>query len=112
MAITAERDNEVLIVNVEGRLDGTNAQEFQSDLTSTISDQDRAVLLDFQQLSYISSAGLRAILITAKALERRNAKIAVCSLSPSLLEVFQVSGFDRIIPVWGSQTEAKANFSR
>ena len=111
MGIIAERENQVLIVKVEGRLDGTNAQEFQSDLAGAIAEEDRAVLLDFEQLSYISSAGLRAILITAKSLERRKAEIAVCSLSPSLLEVFQISGFDRIIPVRDSQTEAKANFS-
>ncbi len=111
MEFTVERQQTLLIVKVEGRLDGTNAQDFQSNLASTITDEDRAILLDFEALSYISSAGLRAVLITAKSLERRKADFAVCSLSPPLQEVFQISGFDRIISVRESQADARAAFS-
>ena len=66
----------------------------------------KVAILDLEQLSYISSAGLRVILMTAKGLERREVKFGICSLSESIQEVFQISGFDKIIPVNSSQAEA------
>ena len=108
MAINIERDGGTVIAKIDGRLDGANAQEFQGDLTDSIEAGDRAVILDFENLSYISSAGLRVILITAKALRRQNAELAVCSLSDPIREVFEISGFDQIIPVRDSQAEAIA----
>ena len=81
MGINIEREGATVVAKIDGRLDGANAQEFQGDLTDAIEDSDRAVILDFADLSYISSAGLRVILITAKALKRQDAELAVCSLS-------------------------------
>ncbi len=108
MAINIERDGGTVIAKIDGRLDGANAQEFQGDLTGAIEDSDRAVILDFENLSYISSAGLRVILITAKALRRQDAELAVCSLSDPIREVFEISGFDQIIPVRDTQADAIA----
>ena len=84
--------------------------EFQAALDAAIDDSEGAVILDMERLSYISSAGLRVILLTAKSLQGRNAKFAVCSLSESIQEVFEISGFDKIISVHPSQTEALAAF--
>ena len=111
MGISIEREGVTVIAKIDGRLDGANAQEFQGDLTDAIEDSDRAVVLDFADLSYISSAGLRVILITAKALKRQEAELAVCSLSDPIREVFEISGFDQIIPVRDSQADAIAAVS-
>ena len=69
------------------------------------------MILDFENLSYISSAGLRVILITAKALRRQDAELAVCSLSDPIREVFEISGFYQIIPVRDTQADAIAAIS-
>lgn len=111
MGINIEREGATVVAKIDGRLDGANAQEFQGDLTDAIEDSDRAVILDFADLSYISSAGLRVILITAKALKRQDAELAVCSLSDPIREVFEISGFDQIIPVRGNQADAIAAVS-
>ena len=111
MDFTFERQNAVLIVRVEGRIDGSNAQTFQHDLAGTIAEPDQAVVLDLEQLSYISSAGLRAILIVARSLEDRKAQFAVCSLSSSVQEIFQINGFDHIISVRENQADARSSFS-
>ena len=111
MAIDIERDGGTVIAKITGRLDGANAQEFQGELTDSIEEGDRAVILDFENLSYISSAGLRVILITAKALKRQDAELAVCSLSDPIREVFEISGFDQIIPVRDTQADAIAAVS-
>ena len=104
--VTIERDGDTLVAMAEDRVDGTNASEFQQALEAAISDADRIVILDCDQLSYISSAGLRVILLTARALQRQNSKFAVCSLSEQIREVFEISGFDKIIPVHATRADA------
>ena len=66
------------------------------------------MVLDFEGISYISSAGLRVVLLVAKTLQKQKAKMAVCSLSESIREIFEISGFDKIIPVHGSRADAVA----
>ena len=99
-----------LILLTEGRVDGTNAVDFQNQMENAIKGNDQPVVLDFENLSYISSAGLRAILVVAKSLQRQNVKFAVCSLIDPVKEVFVISGFDRIIPIHDSQEAAIGSF--
>ena len=94
---------------VGGRIDGTNASEFEEAIRTAFEESDRAVIVDFEKLVYISSAGLRAILLTAKSLDNRNAKFALCSLSDQIREVFETSGFDKIIAIHSSKAEALAS---
>ena len=112
MAIKTERDGVTLIATAEERVDGVNAREFQNDLEAAVEETDRTVILDLQRLVYISSAGLRVILLTAKALQRQQASFAVCSLSESVREIFEISGFDQIIPVHGNVPDAIAALRR
>lgn len=108
MGINIEWKDEVLVAKADGRIDGTNAQEFQKELETAVDTNARVVVLDLEHISYISSAGLRVILLTAKSLLKKNAKFAVCSLSAQIREVFEISGFDKIISVHASQAEAIA----
>ncbi|MCE2464456.1 MAG: STAS domain-containing protein [Dehalococcoidia bacterium] len=105
MDLNTERQGDILIAKADGRVDGANAREFQAALDAAINDSERAVILDMEHLSYISSAGLRVILLTAKTLQTQNAKFAVCSLSGPIQEVFEISGFDKIIAIHASQAE-------
>ena len=109
MDVTSERQDGVLSAQVGGRIDGTNASEFEEAIRTAIEESDRAVIMDFEKLVYISSAGLRAILLTAKSLDNRNAKFALCSLSDQIGEVFETSGFDKVIAIHSSKAEALAS---
>ena len=111
MGLNYERNNGILIILAEGRVDSANAQEFQISLANEIDESDRAVILDFGKITYISSAGLRVILLTAKSLRRQNASLTVCSLSDPIREVFEISGFDKMIPIRDSKLDAVAAFS-
>ncbi|MCY4404780.1 MAG: STAS domain-containing protein, partial [Rhodospirillaceae bacterium] len=77
MELTIERDDNALTASVNGRIDSTNARDFEEAIRTKIEDGDRAVIMDFEKLSYISSAGLRAVLMTAKTLWKRDAKFAL-----------------------------------
>lgn len=106
--ITAKRDNDVLTVKVQGRIDGSNASEFQDKVKNIFTDSDKAVMMDMAGLEYISSAGLRVVLMLAKLLEQRKVNFAIHSLADPVKEVFDISGFDKIIQIHASQQEAVA----
>lgn len=109
MEINTERIGSALIVMPsENRVDGTNARDFQIGLEAAIEETDQAVVFDAEPLTYISSAGLRAILLVVKTINRQGGKFAVCSLSDPIREIFQISGFDNIIPIESTRDEALA----
>ena len=106
MEISTETRNGTLIAKAEGRIDGSNARDFESAVQSAVRDCEGPVIIDCENLSYISSAGLRAILLIAKTLGKRNIKFALCSLSAPIAEIFQISGFDQIISTHPSLDKA------
>lgn len=108
MNISTDRDDGALIATVEGRVDSSNALEFHEGLEAAISPEDERMILDCAGISYVSSAGLRVVLLVAKTLQKQNAKMGVCSLSASIREIFEISGFDKIIPVFSSRADALA----
>ena len=109
MDVATERQDDVLSVLVSGRIDGSNAAAFEEAVRAAISDSDRAVVMDLEKLSYISSAGLRVLLMIAKNLSGRDAKLVLCAMSDQIREVIEISGFDKIIPVHPSKAEALAS---
>lgn len=102
-----EEHEHLLVISVMGRVDGMNTREFKAGLEQTTKSYDgSAVVLDFEGLSYISSAGLRSILLVAETLNQRSKKLALCSLPHSILEIIQTTGFDNIIDVYMSRASA------
>lgn len=106
MNVESRREGTSLVLKADGRVDGTNASEFQDAIKAEINESDRGLVLDLQDLTYISSAGLRVVLLIAKDMQRQGAKMAACSLSEPVREVFVISGFDKIIPIHDSQDAA------
>ncbi len=112
MEINTERHgNALVVIPGESRVDGTNARDFQIGLEGAIEAGDTAVVFDAAPLTYISSAGLRAILLVVKSLNRQGGKFAVCSLSDPIREIFSISGFDNIIPIASTRDEAISTVS-
>ncbi len=106
MEVSTERQDSVLSVRVVGRIDGTNVREFEESVRGAIEQTDRAVILDFKAITYISSAGLRALLLTAKAMRTQNSEFSLCSVSDEIREIFEISGFDRIITIHDTKEAA------
>lgn len=106
MPIDFTRDEGTLIIHTAERVDSTNAQRFLEDMDAAIEPTDQVVILDMENLTYISSAGLRVILQTAKTLQRQNSGFALCALSGTVREVFEISGFDQVIDIHSSQADA------
>ena len=106
ISVTWERKDSVLIGTLDGRIEGSNANEFQSALESGIDAGDSALILDFGKVTFISSAGLRVGLVIARKFNEPGKKFALCTLSEPVRDVVVISGFDQLISVYGSQAEA------
>ena len=105
MQISTRTTNDIHIVAVTGSLDSTTSPEAQKSLDAVVAGA-RKVALDFSQLDYISSAGLRILLGAAKQLRGKGGTLAMFGLNQSVREVFEISGFSSILSVYQSEAEA------
>ena len=96
MNIVEAQEGGVLVLSPQGRLDSNTAKLFE------------AILVDFGQLDYISSAGLRVILMGAKKLKTLGGRFALSSLSENIKEVFDISGFSTILEIHPDRPTALA----
>ena len=97
--IKSGKENNALIVKIIGRMDAVTAPEFEKALGAWIDESEKHFVVDLSSLEYISSAGLRSILIIAKKLKSLNGKIILAAMGESVNEVFEISGFNSIIPI-------------
>ena len=111
LELRADQVEGVLVISVAGRVDGLNARGFHDNLYREIVGSGNPVVLDLEKLSYISSAGLRSILLVAKRLKDRNTRFMVCCLSGPVREVFEITAFDIIIDVLESRSDAIAKIT-
>ena len=112
MDLTAERHENVLSLEVRGRLDWVTSDTFREAIKDTVKETDRALIMDFRELDFIGSAGLRVILLTAKSLLERDAKLLLCGLSDPVRDVFRVTGFEQLLPIHETMAEARASLTR
>ena len=104
--VAEEQEANALVLIPAGRIDSGNARAFESIVTERISGGQHRIIVDFSRLDFISSSGLRVLLISAKTLKIHKGSIALCSMKDHIREVFQISGFDRIIPIRNSRQDA------
>jgi anti-anti-sigma factor len=108
MQVLSSKAGDTVVLRVTGRLDGNTAPAFDDECTRAIAEDQKRAVLDCESLEYISSAGLRSILALAKTLQGRGGSLAVCGLKGIVAEVFEISGFSNMLPVFGDVEEALA----
>ena len=95
----------VLVFALKGRLDSSNAGELEKGLGDLFTQSGQKAVVDMEKLDYISSAGLRVVLMLAKRARQTGGRVLLSCLAPSVREVFEISGFLKIVEVT-STTEA------
>ena len=105
-----EYDDSVLVLNPLGRIDGTNAKAFEEALLGRIEAGDSQILMNFEGINYISSAGLRVLLMAAKRTSQAKGQLALCAVQDHIQEVFKFSGFAEIIPIHDDRPKALSTF--
>jgi len=108
MQIIEQNEDGFCILEVIGRLDTVSASEFDQMVAVLMERHNADMILDLSKLDYISSIGLRSILAVTKKLRAGGRKLALCGLTDFVKEVFEVSGFDSVIPVFESVAAAKS----
>jgi anti-sigma B factor antagonist len=109
--VRVETLEQATIVIAEGRLDFSAAGNFQRQVEQALAGTEhapRALIIDCADLEYISSAGLRVFLLAARSAQRAGQAFAVCSLRQSVREVFDLSGFSRVMSVLPDRAAALA----
>ena len=98
MDISENSRDGVLVINASGRLDSSSAGELEAVLPARAKDR-KAVILSLADVPYVSSAGLRVLLIGAKAAKAAGNTLVITGLSPAVREVFDISGFSKIFTI-------------
>jgi len=106
MNVQVETSKEYTIVSVEGRIDSTNAGEFEKPMMKVIDGGCAKLILDCSGLNYISSSGLRIFLIVLKKMIAVNGQFSLCNLQPGIKEIFDISGFSSIFSVFPDKEAA------
>ncbi|MGD8989930.1 MAG: STAS domain-containing protein [Desulfobacterales bacterium] len=99
MEIHNREENGVTIIAIEGRMDASNANAAEGEITKALEGEQNRLLFDLSGLEYLSSGGLRVILGAAKEIRRREGKVALAALKEYVYEIFEVSGFTAMIPI-------------
>ena len=109
MKTNIKKENDATIFSLSGRLDSNSAPVFENELQSFLTCPACNLVFDFNDLDYISSAGLRVILNTAKAYRDGPFDFSTCAMQDHVLEVFEISGFDTFITIHNSINQALTN---
>lgn len=99
MEFAQEQAGDVLIVRLAGRLDSSAAPGAEQTFAGVLGPGIPHLAIDLSHLDYISSAGLRVLLIVAKKVQQAQGKVALCGLTPNVREIFAISGFDAIFTI-------------
>jgi len=111
---SSTRFAKVIVATPVGRVDHTNAEELHAALEPMIGRSDdvaQALVLDFGRVEYISSVGLRVLMMAAKQARACHSRIAVAGLQPVVGEIFAISRFNHVLDVFPSVREARAEMS-
>lgn len=106
MEIIEKQEGNISIFKLNGRLDSNTSQGLEKKIFDSISNGSKNIIVEFKDLDYISSAGLRVILKATKALKREDGKIMLCDMQDYVKEVFEIAGFDSILPIVPTMTDA------
>jgi anti-anti-sigma factor len=106
--IGERRDGDILILRPVGRIDNDTSPAFQAKLLSCLTPAGAAVLVDFSAVEYISSAGLRALMMGAKQSKASKGRLGVAALGPVVKEIFEISRFSLVVQVFDSMADALA----
>lgn len=107
MEIKVEPFGDATVLVPVARVDSATAKAFEAKVLQVVNSGAPRVILDFSELDYISSAGLRVVLVGAK-MTRTPRKFVLCGMKPHIREVFDVSGFAKILSIQPDRAAAAA----
>lgn len=106
MNIEVKKESDVTIVRPNGRMDFNALMEFNALLNKTVQGGAKKLLLDFSDLEYLSSSGIRTLVDCQKQVDAQKGTLAFCALNSQIKELFQVVQLDKVFKIYPSEFEA------
>jgi anti-sigma B factor antagonist/stage II sporulation protein AA (anti-sigma F factor antagonist) len=106
--ISEQRQGNVVVLRPIGRINNDTSPTFLAKLFASVEPTSAAVLVDFSDVEYISSAGLRALMAASKQSKASQSRLAVVGLTPVVKEIFEISRFSHVVQVFETSAEALA----
>ena len=110
MNIKQESEGNIVILALEGRLDTLNFALLEKEMNLLIENNKKDVILDCQDLDYVSSSGLRILLKALKQVDAAKGRFTICNLQPQIIQIFKISGFDHLFELYPGRKEAVASY--
>ena len=106
MEISRTEENGIVIVAIKGRLDAESASEAEKFIMDILAADKSKLIFDLSDLDYLSSGGLRVVLAASKKTRQKDGRLVLCGLNEYVKEIFEVSGFNSIVPIVDSVKSA------
>jgi anti-anti-sigma factor len=106
MDISEDKTETVMTVGLKGRLDALSAKTVEERILKLIGAGEHKLVIDLGEVGYISSIGLRVLLIAAKRLKTAKGQIAICAMQPPIKKVFDIAGFTALFKIFPTREEA------
>lgn len=110
MEITTKNSMEVCVVRLKGELDNESAEHLRSNIEKLINEGKVHIVLDFENLSYSNSAGLRELIALFKLATTNGGSLKLCSLQPQLEDLFSFTNLKKVFEIYHTEDEAIASF--
>ncbi|MDR1334751.1 MAG: STAS domain-containing protein [Holosporaceae bacterium] len=109
MEVKSANDSGITVITPMGRVDTSTAKVFE-DAVMAAADANGKIAISFDSIDYISSAGLRVVLMLGKKLKASNGTLVLINMPEKIFSVFKMSGFDKILKICANFDEAKPLF--
>ena len=106
MTFEHSRIGSTIVVSLGGRIDAETLPVFDNHIQRLLNDGESSFILDFENVEYLSSAGLRGLLKLTKETKARGGKTVIASANDSIMHLFKISGFDKIFTIAKDLLEA------
>jgi anti-anti-sigma factor len=108
LEIAEVRSGQTCVLALSGRIDSTNADQFNARVSKLFEAGEKDLLVDFKEVLYLTSAAFRVLLVATDEAERSAARFALCSVVGQVRELFEMGGLLDAFTVHASRDEALA----
>uniref|UniRef100_B8HV42 Anti-sigma factor antagonist n=1 Tax=Cyanothece sp. (strain PCC 7425 / ATCC 29141) TaxID=395961 RepID=B8HV42_CYAP4 len=110
MKISTRQSDDVLIVDMEGRLDSRTAVDSNDEMERILKAGSKHIIVNLEKLDFLTSAGIRVLLLTAKLQQSTGGQLRLCSANELVTETLETAGFSRLLRLYPTEAEAIKSF--
>lgn len=109
MQLVEKEVGEVSVLELGGRLDSNTSKVLEDKVMELLGQGKKKLLMDFKDVDYINSTGLRVLLLALQQLKKIQGRLVLCTIKDYMKEVFEISGYTEIFPIFATEEEGLAH---